>query len=76
MFKADEKLELFKYIDNLDEYRKGLPFNTDGMVIKINDRKVYDDLGIVGKTPRGAVAFKFPAEESTTVVRDIVISIG
>ncbi len=76
VFKANEKLELFEYIDNLDEYRKSLPFNTDGMVIKINDRKVYDDLGIVGKTPRGAVAFKFPAEESTTVVRDIVISIG
>ncbi len=68
--------ELFKYIADLDEYRKSLPFNTDGMVIKINDRKVYDDLGIVGKTPRGAVAFKFPAEESTTVVKDIVISIG
>lgn len=76
VFKASEKLEFFKYIDNLDEYRKGLPFNTDGMVIKINDRRVYDNLGIVGKTPRGAVAFKFPAEESTTVVRDIVISIG
>lgn len=67
---------LFEYIDKLDEYRKGLPFNTDGMVIKINDRKIYDDLGIVGKTPRGAVAFKFPAEEATTKVRDIVISIG
>ena len=46
------------------------------MVIKINSRKVYDQLGIIGKTPRGAVAFKFPAEESTTKVRDIVISIG
>ncbi len=68
--------ELFKYIRDLDEYRKGLPFNTDGMVIKINDRKIYDELGIVGKTPRAAVAFKFPAEESTTKVRDIVISIG
>ena len=76
VFTADQKTELFKYIDDLDEYRKGLPFNTDGMVIKINNRKVYDDLGIVGKTPRGAVAFKFPAEESTTKVRDIVISIG
>ena len=76
VFLANEKSELFKYIDELDEYRRGLPFNTDGMVIKINDRKVYDDLGIVGKTPRGAVAFKFPAEESTTKVRDIVISIG
>lgn len=76
VFLADEKAELFEYIDKLDDYRKGLPFNTDGMVIKINDRKVYDDLGIVGKTPRGAVAFKFPAEEATTKVRDIVISIG
>ena len=76
VFKANEKDELFKYIKDLDEYRQSLPFNTDGMVIKINDRAVYDKLGIVGKTPRGAVAYKFPAEESTTVVRDIVISIG
>ena len=76
VFEARQQEELFEYIRNLDEYRKGLPFNTDGMVIKINDRAVYDRLGIVGKTPRGAVAFKFPAEESTTKVRDIVISIG
>ena len=76
VFEAGQRKELFEYIDQLDEYRKDLPFNTDGMVIKINDREVYDKLGIVGKTPRGAVAFKFPAEESTTKVRDIVISIG
>ena len=76
VFQADEQKELFEYIGKLDEYRKGLAFNTDGMVIKINDRAVYDRLGIVGKTPRGAVAYKFPAEESTTRVRDIVISIG
>ncbi|MBR5647820.1 NAD-dependent DNA ligase LigA [Candidatus Saccharibacteria bacterium] len=76
VFSAKNKKELFEYIDGLDDYRKGLPFNTDGMVIKINDRRVYDKLGIVGKTPRGAVAYKFPAEESTTKVRDIVISIG
>lgn len=67
---------IFKYIDDLDEYRQGLPFGTDGAVIKINDRKIYKNLGIVGKTPRAAIAFKFPAEESTTKVRDIVISIG
>ena len=76
VFAANEKQELFEYIKNLDEYRRGLPFNTDGMVIKINNREIYDKLGIVGKTPRGAVAYKFPAEESTTKVRDIVISIG
>ncbi len=76
VFSGDDKKGLFDYIDHLDEYRKGLKFNTDGMVIKINDRAVYDSLGIVGKTPRGAVAYKFPAEEATTKVKDIVISIG
>ena len=76
VFSASEKEKLFEYIDRLDDYRKGLKFNTDGMVIKINDRAIYDKLGIVGKTPRGAVAYKFPAEETTTKVRDIVISIG
>ncbi len=76
VFLRSETKKMFEYIAKLDDYRKGLPFNTDGMVIKINNREVYDRLGIVGKTPRAAVAFKFPAEESTTVVRDIVISIG
>lgn len=68
--------EVLEEIGRLADYRQTLPFNTDGMVIKVNDRAVYAKLGIVGKTPRGAVAFKFPAEESTTRVRDIVISIG
>ena len=76
VFHASKIKEMFEYIHALDDYRKGLLFNTDGMVIKINDRRIYRELGIVGKTPRAAVAFKFPAEESTTKVRDIVISIG
>lgn len=76
VWKGNQTKELFEYIKKLDDYRKTLPFNTDGMVIKINDREIYDTLGIVGKTPRAAVAFKFPAEESTTKVRDIVITIG
>jgi DNA ligase (NAD+) len=58
------------------EKREDLPFNTDGLVIKINDRSTYVQLGTVGKTPRGAVAYKYPAEEATTVIKDIVISIG
>lgn len=76
VWKGSDVKEMFEYIKKLDEYRKGLKFNTDGMVIKINDRAVYDELGIVGKTPRAAVAYKFPAEEATTVIKDIVISIG
>ena len=68
--------EVFAEIKHLGQARGDFLFNTDGMVIKINDRKIYSELGIVGKTPRAAVAFKYPAEESTSKVRDIVISIG
>ena len=53
-----------------------LPYNTDGLVIKLNNRALFDELGVVGKAPRAAVAYKYAAEEATTVVRDIVISIG
>ena len=75
--KVFENIEdVFKEIERLGETRGSLPFGTDGMVIKINDREIYDKLGIIGKTPRAAVAFKYPAEESTTKVRDIVIQIG
>ena len=68
--------EVFAEIKHLGQVRGDFLFNTDGMVIKINDRKIYSELGIVGKTPRASVAFKYPAEESTSKVRDIVISIG
>lgn len=68
--------EVFAEIKRLGETRANLPFGTDGMVIKINDRSIYRQLGIIGKTPRAAVAFKYSAEESTTKVRDIVIQIG
>ena len=68
--------ETMDFINSLNETRQDLPFGTDGAVIKVNDRKVYQALGIVGKTPRAAVAFKYPAEEVATTVKDIVISIG
>lgn len=68
--------QVLEEIHHLGQIRESLPFGTDGVVIKINDRKIYQSLGIIGKTPRGAVAYKYPAEEATTKVRDIVISIG
>lgn len=67
---------IMHFIDEWEDKRHHLPYNTDGMVIKLNDRKEYADLGVVGKAPRAAVAYKYAAEEATTVVRDIVISIG
>lgn len=68
--------EIMKFAANWEEKRKDLPFNTDGLVIKVNDRETFTKLGVVGKAPRGAIALKYSAEEATTIVKDIVISIG
>ena len=68
--------DVMAYVNSWDQKRHDLPFNTDGLVIKVNDRAQYAELGVVGKQPRGAVAFKYAAEQATTVVKDIVISIG
>ena len=67
---------VMEYVNEMNDKRQALPFNTDGFVIKVDDRGVYERLGIVGKSPRGAVAYKYAAEEATTIIRDIVISIG
>lgn len=64
------------FIDEWSEKRLDLPFNTDGLVVKVNDRSQFAKLGVVGKQPRAAVAYKYAAEQATTIVKDIVISIG
>ncbi len=64
------------FVDEWDTKRHELSFITDGLVIKLNDRALYQELGVVGKQPRAAVAYKYEAEKATTVVKDIVISIG
>lgn len=68
--------EVMEFIDTWDKKRNDLPFSTDGLVVKVNDREQYAKLGVVGKQPRAAVAYKYAAEKATTIVRDIVISIG
>jgi DNA ligase (NAD+) len=68
--------EVMKFIATWDTKRHDLTYNTDGLAIKLNDRGQWVRLGVVGKAPRAAVAYKFAAEEATTVVKDIVLSIG
>jgi DNA ligase (NAD+) len=58
------------------ERRSSLPFEADGIVIKINDLRLADELGFVGKDPRGAIAYKFPAQEVTTQLLDIGVNVG
>ena len=56
--------------------REELPFEVDGMVIKVNEMKLAGALGFVGKDPRGAIAFKFPAQEVTTRLNNIGVNVG
>ena len=67
---------VMKFANEWEQRRQTLAFNTDGLVVKVNDRRLYDRLGVVGKAPRAAVAYKYAAEQATTKVKDIFISIG
>jgi len=68
--------DVMQFVSHVGEIRADLPYNTDGLVIKVNDRALYRELGVVGKQPRASVAYKYAAEQATTVVKEIVISIG
>lgn len=68
--------DAMRFVEHIGEVRDKLAFNTDGLVIKVNDRAQFAKLGVVGKQPRAAVAYKYAAEQATTIVKDIVISIG
>lgn len=67
---------VIQFANTWEEKRHQLPFNTDGLVIKLNDRDQFDRLGVAGKAPRGAVALKYQAEQATTKVKNIFVSIG
>ena len=64
------------FMDEISQVRTGLPFGIDGVVININDTKIFESLGVAGKDPRGIIAYKYPAEKATTVVKDIKINVG
>lgn len=64
------------YARKFEAIRAGLAYHTDGLVVKIDSRVLQARLGSVGKNPRGAIAYKYPAETTTTILKDIVISIG
>lgn len=68
--------EAIAYCLDWMERRNALPYEADGLVIKVNDAQLYADLGVVGKDPRGAIAFKFPAQEKTTRLLDVLVRVG
>ncbi len=82
-FKTDKYAKILKDVNDVSEFyeqiskkRDKLSYQIDGLVVSVNDNATFKKLGIVGKAPRGAVAFKFPAEEATTKIEDIRIQVG
>lgn len=68
--------EVEKFYEQLQKKRDALPYDIDGLVIKINDRRMQHDLGSTAKAPRWARAYKFPAEQKTSVILDIQLQVG
>lgn len=68
--------EVEKFMHDVGQKREHLPYQIDGIVVNVNNDAAFASLGVVGKTPRGAMAWKYAAEQGTTVVRDIAVSVG
>ncbi len=68
--------EVFSFFSAVEKKREALAFDIDGVVVKINNLKMWDVLGIVGKAPRYMMAYKFSAEQATTKINEIIWQIG
>ena len=82
-FKTNKERRLCNGIDEVIDYikeytikRPDLPYDIDGIVIKVDDMNLYDKLGYTAKTPRWAIAYKFPPEEVVTKLTDIIFTVG
>lgn len=60
----------------IEKKRAGLPYEIDGIVVSVNDNRAYESLGVVGKTPRAAIAYKFAAAEAATILKEILVQVG
>ncbi|WP_407323950.1 NAD-dependent DNA ligase LigA [Tenacibaculum maritimum] len=68
--------EVFEFVNYWDEKRHELPYETDGVVIKVNDLQQQEELGYTSKSPRWAIAYKFKAEQVSTVLNEITYQVG
>ncbi len=68
--------EVIKYCESWDAKREKLPYEIDGVVIKVNSVGIQNELGFTSKSPRWAIAYKYPARQETTVVNDIQVNVG
>jgi DNA ligase (NAD+) len=67
---------VIEYCDDWDTKREKLPYEIDGVVIKVNSTAIQNELGFTSKAPRWAIAYKYPARQETTIVNDIIVQVG
>ena len=68
--------EVFAFYEKTQKMREKFPYEIDGVVVTVNKIKIFEKLGVVGKAPRGVIAFKFPLKQATTIVKDIRVQVG
>jgi DNA ligase (NAD+) len=68
--------EIIEFLDFWDHKRHGLPYETDGVVIKVNSLHFQDELGYTAKSPRWALAYKFKAEQASTILNEVTYQVG
>ncbi|MEK7649928.1 MAG: NAD-dependent DNA ligase LigA [Patescibacteria group bacterium] len=67
---------VFGFHKHIIDGREAFPYEIDGVVVQVNESDIFERLGVIGKTPRGAVAYKFAPQEAVTRIEDIVIQVG
>lgn len=73
---ATGRVELLAFYRQMQDKRSALGYDIDGTVLKLNEIDLQEQLGFVSKAPRWAIAYKFPAQEETTILRDVVFQVG
>jgi len=68
--------EVSEFHKNTRRLREKFPYEIDGITVIVNDIKIFEKLGVVGKAPRGAIAYKFPLKQATTIVEAISVQVG
>ncbi len=68
--------QMLTYYQDMQETRKNLNYEIDGLVFKVNDLMLQERLGVVGRSPRHSIAFKFAAEQAETIIEDIILQVG
>jgi DNA ligase (NAD+) len=73
---AESALDVKAIFDRMDKERADIPYQIDGLVVRVDDHAHFETLGVSGKAPRGLIAWKFPADEATTKVRSVEWHVG